>query len=257
MNRLTATIITLNEEHNLPRALASLQDIADEIVVVDSGSIDRTCEVARQHRALVLSRAWSGYGDQKNFAAEHATNDWILSIDADEELSPELRESLGAWKAVPPAAAVYEFARRVWYLGAWIKHSGWYPDYTSRLYRHDVTRFVGSVHESLEYGGQVGRLKGDLYHYTVRSFEEHVARVNRYTTLAAEQMFSAGRRRWRVDMVVAPPWTWLRSFVIRGGFLDGRRGWLIARMAARYTYLKYRKLGLVVRDSRPQHSSGE
>ncbi len=246
MNYLTATIITLNEERNLPRALASLEGIADEIVVVDSGSTDRTCEIARQHGAVVISRAWGGYAEQKNFAAARATNDWILSIDADEELSPELRESLRGWKAAPPAAAVYEFARRVWYLGAWIKHSGWYPDYKSRLYRRDVARLVGSVHESLDYQGQAGRLKGDLYHYTMRSFEEHIAAVDRYTTLAAEQMFTAGRRRWRLDMLAAPPWTWVRSFVVRGGFLDGRRGWLIARMAARYTYLKYRKLGLLV-----------
>lgn len=246
MNRLTATIIALNEEHNLPRALASLEDIADEIVVVDSGSADRTCEIARQHGVIVFEHAWAGYADQKNFAAQRATNDWILSLDADEELSPELRESMRAWKAIPPAATVYEFARKAWYLGAWIEHSGWYPDPKKRLYRRDVTRFSGHVHESLDYTGPVGKLAGDLHHYTVRSFEDHVAAVNRYTTLAAEQLFAAGRRRWRLAMLLAPPWGWLHTFVIRGGFLDGYRGWLIARMAARYTYLKYRKLGLLV-----------
>ena len=246
MNRLTATVITLNEEHNLPCALASLEDIPDEIVLVDSGSTDRTCEIGRQRGAAVFSRAWTGYSDQKNFAAARAKNDWILSLDADEELSPELRESLRVWKHAPPAAAVYECARKAWYLGAWIEHSGWYPDYKKRLYRRDAARFAGHLHESLDYAGPVGRLRGDLHHYTVQSFEEHVTSVNRYTTLAAEQLFAAGHRRWRLAMLLAPPWGWVQTFMIRGGFLDGRRGWLIARMAARYTYLKYRKLGRLV-----------
>jgi glycosyltransferase involved in cell wall biosynthesis len=249
MNRLTATLITCNEEQNLPRALASLEDLADEIVVVDSGSTDGTCEIARQCGARVVHRAFTDYAEQKNFAAAQSSNPWILSLDADEELSPELRGSLRAWKELPPAAAAYEFARRASYLGGWIRHSGWYPDRKVRLYRRDLARFVGRVHESLEVDGPVGRLDGELYHYTVRTFAEHVAKMDTYTTLAAEQLFAAGWRRWRLAMLLAPPWTLLRTYLIQRGFLDGYRGWLIARMAARYVFLKYRKLGRLVENA--------
>lgn len=259
MNRLTATLITSNEEQNLPRVLASLAGLADEILVVDSGSTDRTCEIARQRGARVLSRAFTDFAEQKNFAAAQAANDWILSLDADEELSRELRESLRAWKQQAPAEVAYEFARRASYLGGWIRHSGWYPDRKVRLYRRDRCRFVGRVHESVEVDGLVGRLDGELYHYTVRTFDEHAAKVDFYTTLAAEQLFAAGRRRWRLAMLLAPPWTLLRTFVMQMGFLDGSRGWLIARMAARYVFLKYRKLGRLVqsRTSKPEPAAGK
>ncbi len=259
MNRLTATLITFNEEQNLPRALASLADLADEIVVVDSGSTDRTCEIARQHGARVFNQMFIDFAEQKNFAAAQAGYEWILSLDADEELSPELRESLRAWKKQPPDAVAYEFARKPKYLGGWIHHSGWYPDRKVRLYRRDRARFVGRLHESVEVGGPVERLSGDLYHYTVRTFAEHIAKVNTYTTLAAEQAFAAGQRRWRLAMIVAPPWTLLRTFFLQRGFLDGYRGWLIAQMAARYVFLKYRKLGRLVESgaSKPEPASGK
>jgi glycosyltransferase involved in cell wall biosynthesis len=246
---ISACLITLNEEHNLPRALASLRDIVDEILVVDSGSTDRTVEIAREAGAKVLSREWSGYADQKNYAAEQAAHEWILSVDADEELSTALQGALLKWKAGEPGAAVYEVSRRTWYLGAWIRHSGWYPDYQRRLFRRDAARFAGLVHESLRPAqgeGRVGRLAGDLLHYTVRSFAEHEANVEHYTTLAAEQLFRGGRRHWRGAMWVATPWSWFRSFVLQGGFLDGYRGARIARMAARAVWLKFAKLGRLI-----------
>jgi len=259
MNRLTATLITLDEEQNLPRVLASLAGLADEILVVDSGSTDRTCEVARQHGARVLHRAFTDFAEQKNFAAAQAGNNWILSLDADEELSPELRESLQGWKKQAPAEVAYEMARRASYLGGWIHHSGWYPDRKVRLYRRDRARFVGRVHESVEVDGPVGQLNGELYHYTVRTFAEHSAKLDLYTTLAAEQLFAAGWRRWRLAVLLAPPWTLLRTFVLQRGFLDGHRGWLIARMAARYVFLKYRKLGWLVQSgkSKPGATAGK
>ena len=256
MNRLTATLITLNEEQNLPRILASLGDLADEIVVVDSGSTDCACEIARRHGARVVTRAWTDYADQKNFAASQATSDWILALDADEELSPELRESLRAWKKQTPGKAAYEFARRASYLGRWIRHSGWYPDRQARLYRRDVARFAGIVHESLEVRGPVGRLDGDLYHYTAGTFAEHAGKVNRYTALAAEQLFAAGRRRWLPGMLLAPPWTFLQKLILQGGLLDGYRGFLIAWMAARYVFLKYRKLGALARSGQRKSAHG-
>ncbi len=246
MNSLTACLITLNEEHNLPRALHSLNGVADEIVVVDSGSSDRTREIAIESGARVITRSWSNYADQKNFAAAAATHDWILSLDADEELSPQLRQSLFEWKRRSPESPVYEFARRAFYLGAWIRHSGWYPDYQRRLYRRDKAEFSGIIHESLCFKGKTGRLRGDLLHYTIDSLDEHREKVDRYTTLAAQQMYAGKRRHWFAGMWLAAPWKWFRSYILRGGFLDGSRGMLISRMAARYVHLKYRKLARLV-----------
>jgi glycosyltransferase involved in cell wall biosynthesis len=246
MNRLSACLITLNEEHNLPRALVSLKGIADEIVVVDSGSTDRTPEIAREHGAVFWERAWTNYSEQKNFAATRAQNEWVLSMDADEELSSALQTSLLDWKKHEPKFSVYEMARKTWYLGAWVKHSGWYPDFQRRLYRRDKAEFSGIIHEALRFEGKPGRLSGDLLHYTVRSFAEHEGNVERYTALAARQMFEAGKRNWQAAMWLATPWSWFQNYLLRGGFLDGYRGALIAQMAARSVRLKYAKLGKLI-----------
>lgn len=243
MNRLSVCFITLNEERNLPRALRSIEGIADEIVVVDCGSQDHTQEIARASGGKIVVREWTNFAEQKNFAAAAASNDWILSLDADEELSPDLRESLLEWKQGEPEFAAYEIARRAQYLGAWINHCGWYPDRRRRLYRGNSAKFQGIVHESLRFKGPCGRLRGDLLHYTINSFAEHEDKVERYTTLAARQMYDAGKRNWRGAMWLAAPWTFFSTFVLRCGFLDGYRGWLISRMAARSVWLKFKKLG--------------
>ncbi len=156
MNRISVCLITLNEEHNLPRALASLAGIADEIIIVDAGSTDRTPEIAQEQGATLFSRPWTNYAEQKNFAAEQAANEWVFSMDADEELSSLLHTSLLDWKKRKPEHAVYEVARKTWYLGAWIKHSGWYPDFQRRLYRRDAAQFSGIIHESLRFDGKPG-----------------------------------------------------------------------------------------------------
>jgi glycosyltransferase involved in cell wall biosynthesis len=254
MNRISACVITLNEEENLRRLLASLKGVADEVVIADCGSTDGTEALAREAGARFLRRPWTNYADQKNFAAENAAHDWILSLDADEELSSPLHTALLDWKSREPKKTVYEMARRAWYLGAWVRHSGWYPDFQRRLYRRDAARFSGIIHESLRFEGEPGRLRGDLLHYTVRSFAEHEQKVERYTTLAAQQMYEAGRRRWRAAIWFATPWSWLQNFVFRGGFLDGYRGALIAQMAARSVRLKYTKLGRLVAE---KSSAGE
>jgi glycosyltransferase involved in cell wall biosynthesis len=251
MPRLSATLITYNEERDLPQVLASLQGIADEIVVVDSGSIDRTREVALRAGARVVQRTFNGFGEQKNFAASQAQHDWVLSVDADEVLSPELRESLMEWKArTQPDCAGYKIARRTHYLGKWIRHSGWYPEYHLRLYRRDRGRFVGALHESVRADGPIGLLKGDLLHYTVRSLSEHYAKMEVFTTLAAEDLYSRGRRRWRGAMCLGAPWTLASIFLFRLGFLDGYHGALIAWTSARYVWMKYAKLGRLVRGDR-------
>lgn len=253
MTRLSVCTITLNEEKALPRALESVRGVADEIVVVDCGSQDLTQEIARQHGAAVFERAWTSYEEQWNFAAYSASNEWIFVLAADEELNPELRASLLEWKQQQPQFPVYEMPRKARYLGAWIKHCGWYPDYQRRLYRRDSARFVGIIHEVLRFEGQTGRLHGELLHYTMNSFAEHQDKVERYTTLAAQQMYEAGKRSWRAAMWLATPWTFFSTFVLRGGFLDGYRGGLISRMAARGVWLKFQKLGKLV--ARERHGS--
>jgi glycosyltransferase involved in cell wall biosynthesis len=250
MNRLSACLITLNEEHNLPRALASLAGIADEIVVVDSGSADRTAEIAKAHGVSFFERPFTNHADQKNYAAARARNNWIFLLDADEELSRELRNSLLKWKEREPEFPVYEMARLTWYLGAWIYHSRWYPDFQRRLYRRDRASFSGMIHSALRFEGKAGRLDGDLLHYTIRTFAEHEAKVEGYTTVIARELFSQGKQRWRAAMWLAAPWSWFRNYVLCLGFLDGHRGWLIARMAARGTWLKFKKLGELVEAKR-------
>jgi len=246
MNRLSACLITLNEEHNLPRALMSLRAIADEIIVVDSGSTDGTEAVAREHGAAFHFRKWTNYSEQKNYAASLSRMDWILSLDADEELSSGLQTALVDFKKRTAQFEVYEVARKTWYLGAWIRHSGWYPDFKKRLYRKGAAQFAGSLHETLQFSGPCGRLAGDLLHYTIHDFAEHQANVERYSTLAAQQMFEQGRRHWRGALWVATPWSFFQNFILRGGFLDGYRGALISQMAARTVRLKYSKLGKLV-----------
>jgi glycosyltransferase involved in cell wall biosynthesis len=257
MNRLSVCLIAQNEEKNLPRVLESVRDIADEVVLVDGGSTDRTQEVAREHGAEVFFRAFTNHADQKNYAASMASHDWILLLDADEELSAELKESLLEWKARRAEFAVHEMARLTWYLGAWIRHSRWYPDYQRRLYRRDQTRFSGVIHSALDYHGRIGRLRGDLLHYTIRTFPEHEAKLEKYTTEIAKEMFDRGERRWRAAMWVATPWSWFRHFFLGAGFLDGYRGALIAQMAARGVRLKYRKLGDLVKAENSRSGGGE
>jgi glycosyltransferase involved in cell wall biosynthesis len=247
MPAISAILITYNEETDLPEALESLRGIADEIVVVDSGSTDRTCTIARDFGARVVLHPFVNFGDQKNFAAAQASNHWVLSLDADERLSGELRNSIAAWKRSDPQYPACEFNRKPNYLGGWIRHSGWYPEYCVRLYNRDAARFVGALHESVRVHGKIGRLRGDLLHFTLRSLAEHYAKMEVYTTRAAEDLYARGRRNWRGAMWIAAPWTLLQRFCLQLGFLDGYRGALIAWTSARYVWLKYRKLGVLVR----------
>jgi glycosyltransferase involved in cell wall biosynthesis len=247
MPPISAILITYNEETDLPRALASLAGVADDIVVADSGSTDRTCQIAKESGARVVYRPFDRFDEQKNFVASQAAHDWVLALDADEALSPELHASLAAWKQQEPACVAYEMATRANYLGGWIRHSGWYPDRRIRFYRRDRARWVGALHEGVRADGPVGRLRGDLLHYTMSSLAEHYAKIDVYTTRAAEDLYERGRRRWRADMWFAAPWTLLQRFLIQLGFLDGHRGAIIAWTSARYVWMKYRKLGVLVR----------
>jgi glycosyltransferase involved in cell wall biosynthesis len=240
--KISATIITRNEQDNLPRALKSLGCCCDEIVIVDSGSTDSTVEVARRLGARVIEREWTGYANQKNFAAGAAGHDWILALDADEALSEELQREIDQLKQQNAGPDGYDFPRLAQYRGKWIRHSGWYPDRKVRLYDRRKGRWVGDyVHESVRVEGRVGQLQGDLLHYTCPTFSRHVETVNRYTTLAAQEMAAQGRHVSLPSLLLAPPWAFVRSYLVQRGFLDGREGFLIAAMAAFYVFAKYAK----------------
>jgi glycosyltransferase involved in cell wall biosynthesis len=256
MNLLSVCIIAQNEQENLPRLLKSAQPIADEIVLVDGGSTDRTQEIARNAGAKVFFRPFTNHADQKNYSASLASHDWIFLLDADEELSSELATSIQQWKSLPPEFAVYKMSRLTWYLGAWIHHSRWYPDWQRRIYRRDKASFSGVIHSALRYDGPVGRLPGDLLHYTIRTFPEHEAKLEKYTTAIAREMFDRGQRHWRGGVWIAAPWSWFHHFVLGAGFLDGSRGLLIARMAARGVKLKFQKLGRLIDAERPSQNRG-
>lgn len=256
MNRLSVCLVAQNEQQNLPRVLGSVQGLADEIIVVDGGSTDHTQETARQFGARVFVRPFTNHADQKNYAASLASNDWIFLLDADEELSDQLKQSVRQWKNEVPQFAVYEMSRRTWYLGAWIRHSRWYPDWQRRIYRRDQASFTGHIHSALRYDGNIGRLQGDLLHYTIRNFSEHEAKLEKYTTVIAHEMFEQGERNWRAAMWFAAPWSWFHHYVLSAGFLDGHRGALIAQMAARGVRLKFKKLGMLVEADKQSNKRG-
>src|SRR5437588_3229491 len=239
--KITATIITLNEERNIARAIESLR-CCDEILIVDSGSIDRTVELAQNLGVRVVEAGWRGYAAQKNWAAEQATHDWILSLDADEALSEALEAEIWNLKKTGPRHDAYTMPRLARYLGRWILHSGWYPDRKVRLYHRAKAKWVGDfVHESVEVNGRVGRLQSNLLHFTCDSLSEHLKSMDRYTTLAAEELVSQQTAIGWAKLAIDPPWTFFKTYVLQSGFLDGTEGLAIAYMAALYNFLKYAK----------------
>ena len=239
--KISATIIAHDEERNIVRAIESLR-CCEEILVLDSGSSDRTVELAEKHGARVIESPWPGYAKQKNLAAERASHDWILSLDADEALSEGLEAEIWRIKKSGPAFDAYTMPRLAQYLGRWITHSGWYPDRKVRFYRRDKARWVGDfVHESVQVTGSTGHLEGRILHYTCDSLSEHLRTMDRYTTLAAEQIVSQKRRITWGHLVLDPPWTFVKTYFVKLGFLDGPEGIAIAYMAAFYNFLKYSK----------------
>jgi glycosyltransferase involved in cell wall biosynthesis len=238
---VTATVITFNEAANLRAALESLS-WADEIIVVDSQSTDGTPDLARQFTDRVIVRPWPGYAAQKNFAAAEARHDWIFSLDADERVTPELAgEMAGVLR--DPRCAGYRAPRVTFHLGRWIRSTDWYPDYQLRLYDRRRARWAGNyVHESVQADGPVRDLRGELRHYAYRDLAHHLQTMDRYTTLAARQMFEEGRRAGWVDLALHPPAAFVRNYLLRGGFRDGVPGLIVSAMNARYVGLKFAKL---------------
>jgi glycosyltransferase involved in cell wall biosynthesis len=245
---LSACIVAFNEEDRLGDCLASLR-WCDEIVVVDSHSTDRTREIAAAAGARVIERDWPGHVAQKEFAIRQAQHDWVLCVDADERISPELEKELVELRAAGfPDMAGWKLSRVSSYLGRWIRHGTWYPDLKLRLFDRRRGRWSGhDPHDRVEVDGTVGQLRGELLHHPYRNLEEHLATIDRYTTTMARELHDAGRRARLSDLVLRPPARFLVYYLLRGGWLDGWRGLLMAYLAAHYVRLKYAKLWVLQR----------
>jgi glycosyltransferase involved in cell wall biosynthesis len=240
--KLTVTVITRDEASDIAAALESVA-FADEIVVVDSGSRDDTVAIARRYTDRVLMRDWTGYVDQKNYAASLASHDWILSLDADERVTPPLGAEIAALLRGDPGASAFRIPRVTWHLGRWVRSTDWYPDYQTRLYDRRAAQWTGRyVHEAVTVRGATGRLRGELQHFAYRDIADHLETMDRYTTLAARQMHEAGRRAGAFDLAVHPPLAFLRNYVARGGVRDGLAGFVISAMNSYYVFLKFAKL---------------
>jgi glycosyltransferase involved in cell wall biosynthesis len=240
--KLSVTVITKNEAADIAAALESVS-WADEIVVVDAESTDDTVAVARRFTDRVTVRPWAGYVAQKNHAASLAAHDWILSIDADERVTPALAGEIRATMAGAPAHAAFQMPRVTWHLGRWIRSTDWYPDHQVRLYDRRSAQWTGQyVHEALTAQGSIGRLRGELQHFAYRDIADHLETIDRYTTLAARQMRDAGRHAGVLQLAGHPPLAFFRNYMARGGFRDGVPGLIISALNAYYVFLKFAKL---------------
>jgi glycosyltransferase involved in cell wall biosynthesis len=249
---LSVAIITLNEEANLARTLASVQ-FAEEIIVLDSGSTDRTIEIAQSFNATVISQPWRGFAAQKNSVIEKCTGTWVLSLDADEELTPELQTEIRALLRGKPSAAAYLIRRRNLFLNRWIRHGGYYPDPKLRLFRRHAANFGPParftdrpVHETIAFDGALETLNADLIHHAYPTIESYIEHMDRYSTLGAQIVISKGQtsRSWLAfyyNILLVPTFTFIYNYIFRLGFLDGREGFLLHLYHSTYTSWKYAK----------------
>ena len=240
--RLSVVVIAFNEADEIDDCLRSV-DWADEIVVVDSGSADRTVEIARRYTARIIHRTWTGYADQKNFAVSQATHDWVFSLDADERVSEALALEVRTLLADTPRHAGFYIPRRNFFLGRPIRYAGWSPDDVLRLFDRRTGRFEPrAVHESVHIEGSVGRLQHPIIHFSYRTLSAFHERAGRYAHLAAGQMREEGKRFHWMDLLGRPVWTFLKMYVIRQGWREGGHGMLLCGLYAYYTFLKYARL---------------
>ncbi len=240
---ISAVIITFNEEKRLEPALKSLAGLVSEIVVVDSFSTDNTFKLAKKYTNKVFQRKWSDYSEQKNYANTQASFPWILSLDADERISSELREEILEINKEEPECDGFSIPRQVYYLGKWIRHSGWYPDRKIRLFRKDRARWEGEyVHERLVIDGKIQKLRGSIHHFTYRNISEHLDRINKFSELGAQKLYAKGKRcRWH-QLVFMPIFRFMKSFFWRAGFLDGYPGFIVSVLNGYSIFLRYAKL---------------
>jgi glycosyltransferase involved in cell wall biosynthesis len=251
MPTLSVILITRNEEANLADCLASLEGIAQQIVVVDTNSSDRTLEIAKSYGAAIAQPPdWPGFGPQKNRALDLATGEWVLSLDADERLTPALKSEIVT--AIHHSAHVDCFAipRLSWYCGRFIRHSGWNPDYVDRLFKRGSARFSDDlVHERLITSGQVAKLENPMLHYSFMNYSQVLQKIDRYSTASAEQAFAKGKTSTPLKAVLHGAWSFFRTYFLRAGFLDGPQGFTLAMSNAQGTYYRYVKLWHLIREA--------
>jgi glycosyltransferase involved in cell wall biosynthesis len=239
---VSVTIITLNEAAHIAAAIDSAA-WADEILVVDAGSTDDTVAIVRGKGVRVTTREWTGYVDQKNHAASLVANDWVFSLDADERMTPALAAEVRRLLTEEPPLRGYRVPRVTFHLGRWIRTTDFYPDFQTRLYDRRAARWQGKyVHESVAVDGGAGQLTNELQHYSYRDLRDHLDRINRYTSLAARQMYETGRRTGMLDLLLHPPAAFVRNYVLRRGFADGAAGLTLSLINAYSVLLKFAKL---------------
>jgi glycosyltransferase involved in cell wall biosynthesis len=242
VQKVSVTVITRNEAADIGDALASVA-WADEIVVVDAHSTDDTVAIARRFTDRVVTRDWPGFVDQKNHAASIARHDWILSLDADERVTPPLADEIRALLSGQPTAAAFRVPRVTWHLGRWVRTTDWYPDYQTRLYDRRSAEWTGRyVHEAVTAKGPTGQLRAELQHFAYRDIAEHLETIDRYTTYAARQMHESGRRSGLLQVAGHPPLAFLRNYIAHGGIRDGVPGFVISALNAYYVFIKFAKL---------------
>jgi len=244
VRKLSGVLISYNEEEKIETALSSMKGICDEIVVVDSHSTDTTTQICRRFTDRVHERPWHGYRDQKQYATDLASHDWVLSLDADEELSPELQEELLKWKGESDSNCDgYMISRVAYFMGRWIKHTSWYPDWQLRLFKRSSGRWKGGrVHEGFKLRGPVGKFAGQLNHYTYASISEYLEQLEKFSSLAAQDYNEGGKKARIRHLVVEPPLVFFKNYLLRSGFLDGIPGLVVSILAAASTFFKYLKL---------------
>lgn len=240
---LSAVIITFNEERNIARCIDSLYGVADEILIIDSGSADKTIEICKEKNVKWIQQTWLGYSAQKNFGNQQAVNDWILSIDADEAISSELKEAILQVKSNAPLS-VCSFNRLTNYCGTWIKHGGWYPDTKVRMFDRRKVKWEGEIHEQLIGfpSAEVKFLEGDLLHYSYYSVDDHYRQTEKFTSLSADDLYTKGYKPGVLKVIFSPMIRFISGYFFKAGFLDGKAGFRIARISAAATRMKYRKL---------------
>lgn len=254
MPKISAVIITYNEELFIDKCLASINGIADEIIVVDSFSTDSTEKICQKYNAKFVKHEFTGYRDQKNYALKLASYKNILSLDADEALSDRLRESILAIKDKWEYDGYY-FNRRNNYCGKWIKYSEWYPDRQLRLFYSDQGQWGElNLHEKfiMLNGAKIGKLKGDLLHWPYTSFEDHHNKMHRYALIGANEFYKAGKKANLFTPYIHSIWGFIRSYIIKGGFLDGHYGYLICSLYAKTAFLKYKRLRQLNKNGKSQ-----
>jgi len=258
MPTLSVILITRNEEANLGDCLASLEGIAQQIVVVDTNSSDQTLEIAKNYGAVIAQPPdWPGFGPQKNRALDLASGDWILSLDADERLTPALRSEI--LTAIHHSAHVNCFAipRLSWYCGRFIRHSGWNPDYVDRLFRRGTARFSEDlVHERLIPDGQIAQLENPMLHFSFMNYSQVLQKIDRYSSASAEQAFAKGKKSSPAKAVIHGMWSFFRTYIVRAGFLDGAQGLALAISNGQGTYYRYMKLWFLHEEAKESAGKG-